>query len=377
MKIFELIKKSSGSKARRGRLYTDHGSIETPIFMPVGTQGTVKAVAQPILKEKVKAQIILGNTYHLYLRPGTEILQSAGGLHKFMNWDLPILTDSGGFQVFSLSDNRELEEKGVTFKSHLDGSKHLFTPENAVETQRILGSDIIMALDECPPNPSPFKYAQKSMYLTHKWAKRGREAFLDSEPLYGHKQIQFGIVQGCTYDSLRKESSEAISELEFDGNAIGGLSVGEPTEEMYEMTDICTEVLPEDKPRYLMGVGTPVNLLEGIARGVDMFDCVMPTRNARNGMIFTRNGTINTKNAKWKNHFESADPGFHSDLCRNYSMAYIHHLMKCKEIFGLQLTSAHNLTFYLWLMEQARNKIDNGTFEEWYPKMVRQMDKRL
>jgi queuine tRNA-ribosyltransferase len=377
MDNFQLLKTSNGSKARLGRLTTDHGTIETPIFMPVGTQATVKAVPQPVLKEKVKAQIILGNTYHLYLRPGTDILNKAGGLHKFMNWDLPILTDSGGFQVFSLSDNRKLHEEGVTFKSHLDGSKHLFTPEKAVETQRILGSDIIMALDECPPNPSPKKYARNSMKLTHRWAERGRKAFLNSTPIYGHNQLQFGIVQGCTFGDLRKESSEAIAGLDFDGNAIGGLSVGEPAPEMYAMTDICTDVLPEHKPRYLMGVGTPSNLLEGIARGIDMFDCVMPTRNARNGMIFTQNGTINTKNAKWKDCFESADEQFPSDLCQNYSMAYIHHLMKCKEIVGLHLTSAHNLTFYLWLMEQARKKISEGTFEEWYPKMVKQLDKRL
>jgi len=377
MKIFELLKKSGRSKARRGQLLTDHGIIETPIFMPVGTQGTVKAVPQNLLEKKIKAQIILGNTYHLYLRPGTQILKKAGGLHRFMNWDLPILTDSGGFQVFSLSENRDLHEKGVTFKSHLDGSKHLFTPENAVETQRILGSDIIMALDECPPNPSPFEYARESMHLTHRWAERGRKAFLESEPIYGHRQLQFGIVQGCTYDILRKESSESIAELEFDGNAIGGLSVGEPAEEMYAMTDICTDVLPENKPRYLMGVGTPINLLEGIARGIDMFDCVMPTRNARNGMLFTRNGTINTKNAQWKDCFESADPGFPSDLCQNYTIAYMHHLMKCKELFGLQLASSHNLTFYLWLMEQARQKIEDDTFEEWYPKMIKQLDKRL
>lgn len=375
--FFELISKSSSTKARRGRLTTSHGTIETPIFMPVGTQGTVKAVQQPELIEKIKAQIILGNTYHLYLRPGTGILEMAGGLHKFMNWDLPILTDSGGFQVFSLSDIRKLHERGVTFKSHIDGSKHLFTPENVVEIQRKIGSDIMMVLDECAPNPSPHTYALESIKLTHRWAARGRKAFLETEPLYGHEQFQFGIVQGCTYADLRKDSSKAVADFEFEGNAIGGLSVGEPAPVMYEMTDICTDYLPENKPRYLMGVGTPGNILESVARGVDMFDCVMPTRNARNGMIFTRNGSINIRNSKWKDHFESADPDFPSDLCLNHSMAYVHHLFKSKEILGLELASLHNLTFYLWLMNEIRNHIKNDTFHEWYPSMVKQVETRL
>lgn len=356
---------------------TDHGLIETPIFMPVGTQGTVKAVQQPELIDKIKAQIILGNTYHLYLRPGTNILNKAGGLHQFMNWKHPILTDSGGFQVFSLSEIRKLHEKGVTFKSHIDGSKHLFTPENVVDIQRKIGSDIMMVLDECAPNPSPYSYALESIKLTHRWAERGRKAFLSTKPLYGYTQFQFGIVQGCTFADLRKDSSKAVSELDFDGNAIGGLSVGEPAPVMYEMADVCTDFLPENKPRYLMGVGTPANILESVARGVDMFDCVMPTRNARNGMIFTRNGSINIRNSKWKDHFESADPGFPSDLCLNHSMAYMHHLFKSKEILGLELASLHNLTFYLWLMSEIRNHIEEDTFHDWYPGMVKQVDVKL
>lgn len=375
--MFNLHKKSSDTKARLGTLTTDHGDISTPIFMPVGTVGSVKAVNQHDLKHKIKAQIILGNTYHLYLRPGNEIMENAGGLHSFMSWGGPILTDSGGYQIFSLSDIRDLSEKGANFKSHLDGSKHLFTPENVVETQRVLGSDIMMILDECPPWPADYKYVKDSMELTHRWAKRGRDEFLKTTPLYGHNQLQFGIVQGGTHKELRKISSEAITELDFEGIAIGGLSVGEPTDIMYEITDHNTDYLPHDKPRYLMGVGTPANLLQCVARGVDMFDCVMPTRNARNGMIFTRNGTINVRNAKWKHHHKPLDPDFDSELCRDYNMSYIHHLIKTNEILGLELTSKHNLTFYLWLMEKVREKIADDTFGNWFEEMSRTVEKKL
>jgi len=375
--LFKLEKTSPFVKARTGTLQTDHGIIKTPIFMPVGTVGSVKAVNQDDLAEKIKAQIILGNTYHLYLRPGNEIMNNAGGLHSFMRWDRPILTDSGGYQIFSLSDNRELNEEGATFKSHLDGSKHLFTPENVVETQRVLGSDIMMILDECPPYPAEREYVKKSMELTHRWAKRGREAFLKTEPLYGHKQAQFGIVQGGTYKDLRKESSEYMASLDFEGLAIGGLSVGEPADLMYEITDVNTDYLPEDKPRYLMGVGTPANLLQCVARGVDMFDCVMPTRNARNGMIFTRNGKINLRNAKWRHHHEPLDTEFPSDLCSKYKMSYLHHLFKSNELLGLELASKQNLTFYIWLMTLARQKIEGGTFHSWYGPMSEEVDQKI
>lgn len=375
--MFTLHKESSSTKARAGTLQTDHGEIQTPIFMPVGTLGTVKGVSQDVLKERINAQIILGNTYHLYLRPGCDIISEAGGLHGFMKWDKPILTDSGGYQIFSLSDNRELEEEGAHFKSHIDGSSHLFTPENVVETQRILGSDIMMILDECPPYPSSYDYAKNSMELTHRWAKRGRAAFENTQGRYGHRQMQFGIVQGGTYKDLRKESALFMAEQGFEGIAIGGLSVGEPADIMYEMTDHNTDDLPADKARYLMGVGTPANLLECVARGVDMFDCVMPTRNARNGMIFTRHGKVNIRNAQWKEHHEFLDPDFPSDLCSKYTMAYVHHLIRNSEIFGLVLASVHNLTFYLWLMQQARDHIMNDTFAEWYPKMAEQVDRKL
>ncbi len=375
--MFTLTNTCSSTKARSGYLTTDHGIIETPIFMPVGTLATVKAVSQQQLKEQIKAQIILGNTYHLYLRPGCDIMTKAGGLHKFMNWDRPILTDSGGYQIFSLSDIRKLEEEGAHFKSHIDGSKHLFTPENVVETQRILGSDIMMILDECPPYPSDYEYAKNSMHLTHRWAKRGRKHFLETEPKYGHKQFQFGIIQGGTYEDLRIESTKYMTDLDFEGLAIGGLSVGEPTDLMYEMTDINTNYMPAEKARYLMGVGTPANLIESVARGVDMFDCVMPTRNARNGMIFTRHGKVNIRNAKWKDHHEVLDADFPSDLANTYTMSYVHHLIKANEIFGLTLASLHNLTFYLWLMEQIRKHIKNDTFAEWYPKMVKQVDQKI
>jgi queuine tRNA-ribosyltransferase len=346
--------------------------------MPVGTVGTVKAVKQDELAEKVKAQIILGNTYHLYLRPGCDIITDAGGLHKFIGWEGPILTDSGGYQIYSLSDIRELKERGAYFKSHLDGSKHLFTPENVVEIQRILGSDIMMVLDECPPYPCDYNYAKESMELTHRWAKRGRNAFLETAPKYGHDQFQFGIVQGGTYKDLRRESARFMAELDFEGIAIGGLSVGEPTEFMYEMTDLNTDDLPENKPRYLMGVGTPANLLHCIAYGIDMFDCVMPTRNARNGQIFTRHGIINIRNAKWKNHHQPLeDSNFPSELCSEYKMSYIHHLFRCNEILGLELASLHNLTFYLWLMEECRNRIQEGTFADWYFSMADQLEQRI
>lgn len=375
--MFKLRKTTSATKARLGLLETDHGNIQTPIFMPVGTLASVKAVKQDELVEKVKAQIILANTYHLYLRPGCDIIESAGGLHSFMSWDRPILTDSGGYQIFSLSDNRELKEKGAHFKSHLDGSEHLFTPENVVDIQRTLGSDIMMVLDECPPYPCSYEYAKESMELTHRWEKRGREAFLDTEPKYGHKQMQFGIVQGGTFRDLREESSKYITELDFEGIAIGGLSVGEPTEKMYEMTDLNTDVLPENKPRYLMGVGNPANLLQSIARGIDMFDCVMPTRNARNGQIFTRNGYVNIRNAKWKNHNKPLDPDFPTDLCHRYKMSYIHHLFRNNEILGLELATLHNLTFYLWLMQEVRNRIADDTFHGWYEKQANIMDQKI
>ena len=375
--MFQLHTTCSTSKARLGSLTTDHGVIETPIFMPVGTLGTVKGVSQDRLKDPIFAQIILGNTYHLYLRPGTEVIQASGGLHGFMNWDRPILTDSGGYQIFSLSDIRTLDEEGAHFKSHLDGSKHLFTPENVVDIQRILGSDIMMILDECPPYPSDYAYAKNSMELTHRWAKRGRKQFLETQTLYGHRQFQFGIVQGGTYKDLRIASAEFMAEQNFEGIAIGGLSVGEPIPLLYEMTDVNTDVLPKEKARYLMGVGTPANLLESIARGVDMFDCVMPTRNARNGTIFTREGKVNLRNSKWKNHHAPLDPDFPSDLCQKYQMSYVHHLLKSNELFGMTLASEHNLQFYLWLMKEVREHIKNDTFASWYPHMVTQLESKF
>lgn len=375
--MFNLLQEDTGTKARLGVLKTDHGKIQTPIFMPVGTLGTVKAVKQDELVDKVHAQIILGNAYHLYLRPGCDIVKEAGGLHRFMDWDKPLLTDSGGYQIYSLSDNRKLKEKGAHFKSHLDGSGHLFTPENVVEIQRILGSDIMMLLDECPPYPCSYEYAKESMELTHRWAKRGRKAFLDTDPHYKHKQFQFGIVQGGTYQDLRKESTEFMAEQNFEGLAIGGLSVGEPTDLMYKMTNLNTDYLPKEKPRYLMGVGTPANLLHCVALGIDMFDCVIPTRNARNGQIFTKNGIINIRNAKWKNHHNPLDPDFPSDLCQKYKMSYVHHLFRNSELLGLELASLHNLTFYLWLMEEMRNHIKESTFSNWYNAMADQVDQKI
>ncbi|MDG5768009.1 tRNA guanosine(34) transglycosylase Tgt [Balneolales bacterium ANBcel1] len=375
--VFHLRKETSKGKARLGSITTDHGVIPTPIFMPVGTLGTVKAIDSESLTNKVKAPVILGNTYHLYLRPGNEIMGRSGGLHRFMNWPGALLTDSGGYQVFSLSDIRNIEEDGVVFKSHLDGSRHKFTPANVIETQRILGSDIMMVLDECPPYPATESYVRQSLDLTHRWARECFEAFTQSSPRYGHRQFLFGITQGGVYPELRKQSIETLAATDFDGLAIGGLSVGEPPEMMYEITGWSTEFMPKDKPRYLMGVGTPADLLESVARGIDMFDCVMPTRNARNGMLFTRNGIINIKNKRWKTYFEPADPGFGSDLCQLHTMAYVHHLFRAGEVLGIQLATAHNLTFYLWLMEQIRSHIEDDTYADWYPGMVEQVRRRL
>lgn len=374
---FQLKSKDSQSKARAGKITTDHGVIETPIFMPVGTVATVKGVHQSELKEQVNPDIILGNTYHLYLRPKTDILEQAGGLHKFMNWDRNILTDSGGYQVYSLSGRRKIKEEGVKFKSHIDGSTHFFTPENVMEIQRTIGADIIMAFDECTPYPCDYNYAKKSMHMTHRWLKRCI-SHLEKTPLkYGYDQTFFPIVQGSTYKDLRKQSAEFIASVEAEGNAIGGLSVGEPAEEMYEMTDVVCSILPEDKPRYLMGVGTPINILENIALGVDMFDCVMPTRNARNGMLFTAHGTINIKNKKWENDFSPIDEMGITDVDTQYSKAYLRHLFASREMLGKQIASIHNLGFYLWLTREARKHIIAGDFLDWKNKMVHQMNKRL
>jgi len=374
---FKLEKKDPQSKARAGVIKTDHGEIKTPIFMPVGTAATVKGVHQVELKEDVKAQIILGNTYHLYLRPGMDIMEKAGGLHKFMNWDGPILTDSGGYQVYSLSGRRKIKEEGATFSSHIDGSKHLFTPENVMDVQRTIGADIIMAFDECTPYPCDYKYAKNSMHMTHRWLKRCCERFDSTEDKYGHSQTLFPIIQGSTYKDLRKQSAEKIASFEREGNAIGGLSVGEPDDEMYEMCEIVTDILPEDKPRYLMGVGTPINLLENIALGIDMFDCVMPTRNARNGMLFTQQGTINIKNKKWEDDFSPLDSEGTSYVDSYYSKAYLRHLVISKERLGAQIATLHNLAFYMWLVTEARERILAGTFYDWKKKMVKQLGQRL
>ncbi len=374
---FTLKHTDKESKARAGEIVTAHGTIHTPIFMPVGTAGTVKGVHQRELKDDIEAQIILGNTYHLYLRPGLETISAAGGLHKFNNWDKPILTDSGGYQVYSLSGVRKIKEEGVTFRSHIDGAKHLFSPEGVMDIQRTIGADIIMAFDECTPYPCDYRYAKKSMEMTHRWLKRCCERFDSTEPKYGYDQTLFPIVQGSTYKDLRIQSAEAIASFNREGNAIGGLSVGEPAEEMYEMTEIVTNILPQDRPRYLMGVGTPINILECIALGIDMFDCVMPTRNARNGMLFTSEGMINIKNEKWKNDFTAVDPNsdMYSDL--NYSKAYLRHLIISKEILGAQIATLHNLHFYLWLVKEARKQIVEGTFVTWKNMMVKKLANRL
>jgi len=365
------------SNARAGLITTDHGVIETPIFMPVGTVASVKAVHFHELRDDIKAQIILGNTYHLYLRPGLDILEQAGGLHKFNGWDKPILTDSGGFQVFSLSANRKLKEEGAYFNSHIDGSKHLFTPENVVDIQRIIGADIMMAFDECPPGDAPYDYAEKSLKLTHKWLERGVKRFDETEGKYGYSQTFFPIVQGCVYPDLRKQSAEFVASLGREGNAIGGLAVGEPTEKMYEMIEIVNEILPRDKPRYLMGVGTPINILEAIERGVDMFDCVMPTRNGRNGMLFTSEGIMNMRNEKWKNDFSPIDINGTSYVDHAYTKAYLRHLFISKELLAMQIASIHNLAFYLWLVSEARKQITQGTFLSWKQEMVTRLGRRL
>jgi queuine tRNA-ribosyltransferase len=375
--FFQLKNKDKLSKARAGEIFTDHGSIKTPVFMPVGTAGSVKGVHQRELEDDIKAQIILGNTYHLYLRPGIDIIEKAGGIHKFNGWKKPILTDSGGYQVYSMAEIRKIKEEGATFKSHIDGSKHFFSPENAIDIQRTIGADIIMAFDECTPYPCEYNYASKSMQMTHRWLKRCCERFDTTEDKYGYKQFFFPIVQGSTFKDLRQKSAEVIASFNREGNAIGGLSVGEPAEEMYAMTEVVCNILPEEKPRYLMGVGTPGNLLECIALGIDMFDCVMPTRNARNGMLFTSQGIINIKNEKWKSDFSYIDPEIGGYINSVYSKAYLRHLTVSGEMLGAQIASIQNLTFYLWLMEKAREKIIEGTFYEWKNKMVKQVMQRL
>ena len=373
---FELQHSDAASSARAGIITTDHGQIKTPIFMPVGTCGSVKGVHFRELKEQVKAQIILGNTYHLYLRPGLDTLHKAGGLHKFNGWDRPILTDSGGFQVFSLTGIRKLKEEGCEFRSHVDGSKHFFTPENVMDTERIIGADIMMAFDECPPGDSDYEYAKKSLGLTQRWLERCWKHFNETEPLYGYNQSLFPIVQGCKYPDLRRDAAKHVSDLNADGNAIGGLAVGEPTEVMYEMIEVVNEILPKEKPRYLMGVGTPQNILEAIERGVDMFDCVMPTRNGRNAMLFTYQGTINIRNKKWENDFSPIDPdGCETDII--YTKAYLHHLFKAQELLAMQIASIHNLAFYLKLVTDAREHIINGDFTQWKRSIIEDLGKRV
>ena len=374
---FKNVAKDKGSNARAGIISTDHGDIQTPIFMPVGTAASVKAVHQTELETEINAEIILGNTYHLHLRPGLDILKTAGGLHKFNSWKKPILTDSGGYQVYSLSNNRKIKEDGVTFKSHIDGSKHFFTPEGVMDIQRTIGADIIMAFDECTPYPCDYQYARESMEMTHRWLKRCIDRFNSTDPVYNYNQTLFPIVQGSTYKDLRQKSAETIASFNCEGNAIGGLSVGEPAEEMYEMTDLCCQILPEDKPRYLMGVGTPVNILENIALGIDMFDCVMPTRNARNGMLFTSEGILNMRNKKWENDHSPIDPNGTTFVDSLYSKAYLRHLITSKEILGAQIASIHNLGFYLWLVKEARKHIIDGDFYEWKNSMVIKLASRL
>lgn len=374
---FELIHTDDKTQARAGVITTDHGRIETPIFMPVGTVGSVKGVMQRDLKEEVGAQIILGNTYHLYLRPGTDILEQAGGLHRFINWDRPILTDSGGFQVFSLTNIRKLREEGCYFTSHIDGSKHFFSPERVMDIERSIGADIIMALDECPPGTSDYDYARKSLGLTHRWLDRCLKRYNETPPLYGYHQSLFPIVQGCTFRDLRRQSAEFVASKECDGNAIGGLAVGEPAEVMYEMIEEVNAILPTDRPRYLMGVGTPANLLEGIERGVDMFDCVMPTRNGRNAMLFTSEGIMNLRNKKWENDFSPIDPNGTASVDTYYSKAYLHHLFKAGELLAMEIASIHNLAFYLYLVGEARKHILDGTFTTWKSVMMRRVTNRL
>lgn len=374
---FLLQATANNSEARAGIITTDHGKIETPIFMPVGTLGAIKAVHMHEMKDDVKAQIILGNTYHLYLRPGIEILEQAGGLHKFNGWDRPILTDSGGFQVFSLSSNRKLKEEGAYFRSHIDGSKHLFTPENIVDIQRSIGADIMMQLDECPPGTADFEYAKKSLGLTTRWLMRGWKHYKETEGKYGYSQAYFPIVQGCTYPELRRQSAQTVAELGADGNAIGGLAVGEPAEVMYDMIEVVNEILPKDKPRYLMGVGTPANILEAIDRGVDMMDCVMPTRNGRNGMLFTAHGIMNMRNKKWANDFSPLQEDGPSYVDQMYSKAYLRHLFISNEILAMQIASIHNLAFYLWLVGEARRHILDGDFKVWKNEMVERVTRRL
>lgn len=374
---FELQKEDLNSNARAGLITTAHGIIETPIFMPVGTVGSVKAVHFHELENDIKAQIILGNTYHLYLRPGMDIIEKAGGLHKFNGWKRPILTDSGGFQVFSLSANRKLKEEGAYFRSHIDGSKHLFTPEGVVDIQRSIGSDIMMALDECPPGDSDYQYAKKSLALTLRWLRRGWDHYKATDGKYGYSQAYFPIVQGCVYKDLRQESAKFVADLGADGNAIGGLAVGEPTEKMYEMIEIVNERLPKDKPRYLMGVGTPANILEAIERGVDMMDCVMPTRNGRNGMLFTKNGIMNMRNKKWADDFSPIEIDGASEVDRMYSRAYLRHLFVSQEILAMQIASIHNLAFYLWLVGEARSHILAGDFKAWKDETVVRVMQRL
>lgn len=374
---FKIVSKASDTSARAGEIITDHGVIPTPIFMPVGTVGSVKGVHQRELCEDINAKIILGNTYHLYLRPGLDILSRAGGLHKFIGWDRPILTDSGGFQVFSLAGCRKLSEEGAKFQSHIDGSRHLFTPENVVDTQRIIGSDIMMALDECAPGTSDYSYARKSLDLTKKWLERGWKQFNETSPLYGHSQAFFPIVQGCVYPDLRREAAHHIASLGAEGNAIGGLAVGEPAEKMYEMIEIVNDILPEDKPRYLMGVGTPANILEAIDRGVDMMDCVMPTRNGRNGMLFTSKGIMNMRNHKWADDFSPLDPDGETWVDKAYTKAYLRHLFISQELLAMQIASIHNLGFYLWLVREARKHIISDDFKEWKTDMIERVSHRL
>jgi len=374
---FELQKTDPGSKARTGKITTDHGDVLTPIFMPVGTAGSVKAVSQQQLKNDIRAQIILGNTYHLYLRPGLDVLEKAGGLHRFNSWNKPILTDSGGYQVFSLSGTRKIKEEGVTFQSHIDGSKHLFTPENVMDIQRTIGGDIVMAFDECPPGGSEYEYARKSMELTHRWLDRCFHQFDSTSPKYGYTQNLFPIVQGAAYKDLRKQSCEYISLKNATGNAIGGLSVGEPEPVMYEICDWCCDYLPKEKPRYLMGVGTPWNILECISYGIDMFDCVMPTRNGRNAMLFTTKGVINIDNKKWEFDYSPIDDGLDCEVSNHYSKAYLRHLMKSQEILGLTIASVHNLAFYLWLVTEARKRIETGDFISWKNEQIAQLRQRL